>query len=132
MPGQADLARAWMQKGDSDRHALAHILAGPGPYDTACFHAQQAVEKYLKAVLALSGRPIARTHDLEVLHAECLTVGISLPLDPFRLATLTPYAVQLRYDAGFWPDLATAQEAARIVDDVRSAVLGVLPPEAHP
>ncbi len=58
MPGQADLARGWMQKGDSDRSAADQITQGGGPFDTACFHAQQAAEKYLKAVVALAGAPI--------------------------------------------------------------------------
>ena len=40
----SDLARGWMQKGDSDRLTAERILLGPGPYDTACFHTQQAVE----------------------------------------------------------------------------------------
>jgi len=39
------------------------------PYDTVCFHCQQACEKYLKALLTLSGIHAPRTHDLEVLVA---------------------------------------------------------------
>jgi hypothetical protein len=48
------------------------------------------------------------------------------------LSSLTPYAVQLRYDMGFWPDQATAQQALAILERVRTAVVGVLPPTAHP
>jgi HEPN domain-containing protein len=33
-------------------------------YDAACFHAQQAVEKLLKAKLVVLGRGVPRTHDL--------------------------------------------------------------------
>ena len=62
MPTLADLARGWMQKGDSDRLTAERTLLGAGPYDTAWFHCQQAVEKYLKAVLAWPGsRPRAHT-----------------------------------------------------------------------
>ncbi len=132
MPTLADLARGWMQKGDSDRLTAERLLRDAGPYDTACFHTQQAVEKYLKAVLALAGQPIPRTHDLEDIYDQCLALVPGLVLDRIELSTLTPYAVQLRYDNSFWPDLATGQQALDVVQRVRAAVLTVLPTEAHP
>ncbi len=62
MKGPADLAWAWLQKADSDIATAFQVVAGDGPYDTACFHAQQAIEKSLKAVLAYYGEDIpART-----------------------------------------------------------------------
>lgn len=132
MATQVDLARGWMQKGESDRLNADRTVQSEGPYDTACFHAQQAAEKYLKAVLALDGSPIPRTHVLEVIYDLCLTVAPALALNRAELCALTPYAVQLRYSIGFWPDQATAQEALAIVDRVRAAVLSVLPPPTHP
>jgi HEPN domain-containing protein len=132
MATQIDLARGWMQKGESDRLDADRTVQSPGPYDTACFHAQQAVEKYLKAVLALAGSPIPRTHVLEVIYDQCLTVEPALVLDRMELSILTPYAVQLRYTIGFWPDQATDQQALAIVDRARNAVLSVLPPSSHP
>ncbi len=132
MPGPADLARGWMQKGDSDRFAANGIAQTPGPYDTVCFHAQQAAEKYLKAVIALAGAAIPRVHDLDVVYEACLRVSPGMSLDRAELRTLTPYAIQLRYDSGFWPDVATARRAIEIADRVRSAVLSVLPRDAHP
>lgn len=128
----ADLARGWMQKGDSDRRTAELAVGAAGPFDTACFHAQQAVEKYLKAVLAVAGQPIPRTHDLEDIYDQCLGVAAALALDRFELSVLTPYAVQLRYDTNFWPDAVTAQQALDVVQRVRAAVLTILPPEAHP
>ena len=62
MRDNVDHARAWMLKGDSDLLTVRHLLDTNGPYDTACFHAQQAAEKYLKALLALTGRPIPLIH----------------------------------------------------------------------
>jgi HEPN domain-containing protein len=38
------------------------MLGGEGPFDTVCFHAQQAIEKALKAMLAYNTRPIPRSH----------------------------------------------------------------------
>ncbi len=132
MATQIDLARGWMLKGESDRLTAERTVQSPGPYDTACFHAQQAVEKYLNAVLAPAGSPIPRTHVLKDIYDQCLAVEPALVLDRTELSILTPYAVPLRYDVGFWPDQATAQEALATVDRVRTAVLSVLPSSAHP
>lgn len=132
MASQIDLARGWMQKADSDRVTIERLVQSQGPYDTACFHAQQAVEKYLKAVLAHAGVVIPRTHDLEDIYNLCLKVAPTLVLDRLELSVLTPYAVQLRYDHTFWPDAQTAQEALDAVERARAAVLTVLPSGAHP
>lgn len=132
MATQADLARGWMLKGDSDRSTAEQVLHGPGPFDTGCFHCQQAGEKYLKAILALGGQPILQTHDLEDVYNLCLGVAPGLVLDRLELSTLTPYAVQVRYDHGFWPDAATLQQALDVVNRVRAAVLALLPPAACP
>lgn len=55
MKSQHDLAESWFRKGDSDIRTIQALLEANGPYDTACFHAQQAVEKYLKGFLELHG-----------------------------------------------------------------------------
>ncbi len=86
----------------------------------------------MKAVIALAGSPIPRIHDLADIYDHCLAVESRLVLDRGELSVLTPYAVELRYDAEFWPDQARVQQAQAIVDRVRVAVLSVLPPAAHP
>ena len=48
------------------------------------------------------------------------------------LTQLTPYAVQLRYDPEFWLDQSTATEAIKMAEQVRAAVLAVLPQAVHP
>jgi HEPN domain-containing protein len=60
MSDQTDLARGWLRKSCSDLAAARRILSGEGPYDTACFHSQQATEKTFKALLAYRGQPIPR------------------------------------------------------------------------
>ena len=69
MKDNVALALGWMRKGDSDLADARRTVGSGGPYDTACFHAQQAVEKYLKALLAFDGQPIPRTHDLKSCNA---------------------------------------------------------------
>lgn len=68
---------------------------------SACFHAQQVAEKYLKGLLAFMEQPIPRTHNLEELQQLCVSLGPALAFTDVDLAELTPYAVQLRDDFEF-------------------------------
>jgi len=74
MKDKHDLVRGWVAKAESDLFVVHQILNTPGPYDAACFHAQQAIEKFLKSVLLLYDVPVPRTHDLEELQRLCLEV----------------------------------------------------------
>jgi HEPN domain-containing protein len=123
------LARGWIRKGDSDLADARRTIASEGPYDTACFHAQQAAEKYLKALLAWHGQVIPRSHDLEEIQDQCEGVAPVPALVELDLADLTGYAVELRYDPDFWPDQPIAAEAVALAERVRSIVVSVFPPE---
>jgi HEPN domain-containing protein len=61
MNNEVDLARGWLVKAASDISAARLVVDGDGPYDTACFHAQQAIEKALKGFLALRRQAVTRT-----------------------------------------------------------------------
>ena len=118
MKGKADLTRAWLEKSDSDLNTACWIVDGPGPYDTACFHAQQASEKALKAFIAYNEGPIPRTHDLDELQRLCLEYHDSREISELDLAQLTDYAVAARYDLEFWPELDAAKEAIAFAENV--------------
>jgi HEPN domain-containing protein len=127
MKDNRDLARGWQEKALSDLSAAERVLEGSGPYDTACFHAQQAIEKTLKALLALHGQSIPRTHDLDELQRACILVRPIPELAALDLSEATDYAVQLRYDIEFWPEKETAAQAlslARQVINIIAVALG--------
>jgi HEPN domain-containing protein len=63
-----------------------------------CFHAQQSVEKALKAVLTAHGAIFPRTHNLEELGLLVTESGIGLPAPARDLRRLTPFAVDFRYN----------------------------------
>ncbi len=88
----------WLRKARNDQRA-SEILLGEGLPEEAAFHAQQAVEKALKALItALGGRP-PRTHSIERLLSileEELDVAWAYQED---LPALTYYAVEARYPA---------------------------------
>ena len=130
MSGPADLARGWLRKADSDLATASQVVSGDGPYDTACYHAQQAIEKSLKALLAYAGSEIPRTHNLEELGEAAMRASPALEVDINDLAGITPFAVELRYDPDFWPDRVTAAEA--IATALRSRVIALVPEEGRP
>lgn len=65
-----------------------------------CFHAQQAVEKALKAVLIAKGVPPPRTHNIRTL-LDILPPDVILPPQIEDAASLTDYAVISRYPGDF-------------------------------
>ncbi len=132
MHDEADLVRGWLLKADSDLKTGLLVVHGEGPFDTACFHAQQAVEKYLKALLALAGMVVPKTHDLLLLARTCQSEFPNLRFEIMELARLMPFAVQLRYDPGFWPPVEVANDALQIAQGIRNSVLAIIPQEAHP
>jgi len=91
--------------------------------DTACFHAQQAAEKYLKAYLMAMEIEFPFIHNLEKLVELCAQRDQSFLQIKEISQSLTPYAVSLRYDEEFWPDRRTVEEALNMTESIREFVL---------
>ena len=88
----------WIEKAESDYKAAALLRNEPARvYDAISFHAQQCVEKYLKAWLSECEVDFPRTHDLEALTklASSSLAGLEKLLDDLRF--LTSFAVKIRY-----------------------------------
>lgn len=126
MKDKAEVIQGWMRKAQSDIVALEASL-NAGALDAACFHAQQSVEKYLKAFLVQSGVSFPFTHNLAKLVELCAGVDASFQSLLPIVEPLTPYAIEMRYDSEFWPDEQTAQEARSSALAVRDFVLSRLP-----
>ena len=84
------------------RHARSDLSLSRMPktrsilYQHLCFHAQQAAEKALKAVLVAHGVRFPKTHDLAFL-MQSLPSKVSVPPLLINLPALNQYAVQQRY-----------------------------------
>lgn len=63
------------------------------------FHAQQAVEKLLKALLFKKCIEFPRTHDLGFLASLLVDAGLKLPVSVDEIEFLEPFGVALRYDS---------------------------------
>jgi len=122
-------AKQWLAKARSDLLNADNNLASERvPYDTACFHCQQAAEKILKAYLAGSGQSAPRTHDLLLLLEKVLPLSGSADVLRDALAILMPYAVEIRYpDDWLMPSEDDSREARDSADRVLSWLGDVRP-----
>jgi HEPN domain-containing protein len=86
---------------------LAHLAAGDATIrrEQVCFHAQQAVEKAVKAVLLARDINFPLTHDIETLIGLAEESGLAFPEDFKNAGTLTPYAAETRYP-GSWMEIS--------------------------
>jgi HEPN domain-containing protein len=96
-PEVVEVLRQWVRKAEHDLEAASRIMAIEEgcPFDTVCFHCQQAAEKYLKCLLTYLGIQASRTHDLQAL-ALLIPVKQGFPIRAEDLAELNPYAVNVR------------------------------------
>ena len=85
-----EIINEWVQKVEGDFHsALREYRARKLPnYDAAGFHAQQCIEKYLKALLQKQQVPFHKIHDLLALMELCLPFFPELELNRDMLAIL--------------------------------------------
>lgn len=118
MTPQREEAERYLRLARRDEAAFLALLdISYVDFSVACFHAQQASEKALKAAMCLLGVEFRRTHDLEELAGQLSDAGCipSIALDDLR--RLTPYAVEFRYDDEAIA-LLDSKNARRIVAEV--------------
>jgi HEPN domain-containing protein len=120
---------AWLRKADHDLLNIQNNLAAQEiPWDTVCFHAQQAAEKVLKAFLVARGRDLSKTHDLVALLAKCVECDAGLADLEADCRKLTSYGVAARYpDDLFEPDESDGRDVVAAAHRIRTTILSLLP-----
>ena len=102
---QNDYLKTWLFRANEDIAVIEKLFESePELYaSTICFHAQQAVEKFLKAFLVFHNIDFPRTHDLDYLLMECKKIDArNFDID---LGSLTDFGVSIRYPDDFYlPD----------------------------
>ncbi len=94
-----DLPKVLLRKAAQDTLVVEKLLQDPDIDDDLLgFHAQQAAEKLLKAVLAARGVDYPKTHNLRVLIELLATTGVALPDYLNDIVRLTPFGTTFRYD----------------------------------
>lgn len=114
------------------RHALSDLeLAHIAPnekilLEDLCFHAQQATEKALKAVLIANGIPFPKTHNIRTL-LELLPQNVTPSQEIQGASILTDYAVISRYPGNVEPVTEDEhQEAFRLAKAVFKWAEGII------
>jgi HEPN domain-containing protein len=124
-----EFTRQWIEKAESDYGTSNHLFSEKSIYlEAVTFHAQQAAEKYFKALLVWHQTEFPKTHDMHLLLELLSSLQPGLSQSLADVVTLTPYGVEYRYPGDYpevtWKD---AEKALEIAGRVREAILQILP-----
>jgi len=93
-----ELAELFLRKAGQDEFVLEKLISDvASPEEVIGFHAQQAVEKMLKAVLALRAVRFGKVHEIGHILALLRKNNVAYPSEFEEMDRLTPYAAELRY-----------------------------------
>jgi len=125
------VVHGWVEKAENDLKNAANTLkmGDECPTDTVCFHAQQCVEKYLKALLVLRARDFPKTHDVGEL-AALLPPKLRSHFSAEEQRMLSAYATLTRYPGDYEPiQLSEARSAVSLARRMRKEIKKFLPKE---
>jgi HEPN domain-containing protein len=124
-------AREWLDKARGDLHdahvLMANPMLGGSPRTgSVCFHAQQCVEKGLKAVAVSLGAQFRKTHILLDVADVIRAHSGEVPFSPEELASLDPWAVVGRYPGTDEPSDEIAERALRLAERIYAWAKGAV------
>ena len=131
-PPEEDVIRKivneWISKANLDTMAAEALFLRDLPlFYPACFHSQQAVEKYLKAYLTQWQVEFPRTHSIREILNLVKTIDEELANDLLPASALTPYGVEVRYPGDIpKPTQQETEEAISLARKVQEAILSRL------
>jgi HEPN domain-containing protein len=123
-----DLVQQWLRHAEEDLLVAQELMERDRlSYNPVGFHAQQAAEKFLKALLTRHRLAFPKTHSIRILLELALPVLPDLYDRLQHAHTLTPYGVEIRYPrGGLSLSREEGAEAVQLASDVRSEVLSRL------
>lgn len=120
MNPESEQAKLLLRRAEDDLAVLTALAGNTRIPDAVLgFHAQQAVEKAFKAILAARGQDFPWTHDLQLLLKLLSTEGVQVPDAATATRRLTPWAVEYRYGEAVDDELdrgSTADLVAEVLD----------------
>jgi HEPN domain-containing protein len=135
MPDHDELlvvVREWIAKAENDLKNASHTLklGKDCPTDTVCFHGQQCVEKYLKALLVWRCVRFPKTHSISELLRLLPADGRPM-VSPEEQERLTDFAAGTRYPGMYDPILLVeARDVVKLTRRIRREIRQLLPREA--
>ena len=126
------LTRDWLNSAEDDLISIKTLLDNPNLTNIVAFHAQQAIEKSIKAIVEEFGITLIKTHNLQTLLIKIEDV-IYLSVNELIISELDRLYIDSRYpgDLGLMPNgkptLIEAeiyyQEALKIKEQVESFLI---------
>jgi len=114
-----DLARVLLARAVDDETLVRKVRSDTDIADAIVgFHAQQAAEKLIKAVLAARGAVYTKSHALSYLIGLVEEHGIEAPEELSEADVLSPWAVEFRYE-GDEPPALDRSAALAVVEKLR-------------
>ena len=123
------LARDWLAKAATDLMVCERLLIeGAEFFEAVAFHAQQAAEKSLKALLVARQVEFPKTHDIERLLELVALDDRPLAEALIDAPELTPYGVEYRYPGEYAPISAETANACvsfacKVYDEIAQRLL---------
>ncbi len=120
-----EIVKRWLEKAEKDLKTCRRELNYIDPViETVAFHAQQAVEKYLKAFLASHNIPFGKTHNIAKLIEMCSRIdGDFEYLFEIDADTLYPIGITIRYPSDFEISVSEARDFVKTAEKVKEFVL---------
>ena len=123
--------REWINKAEDD---LKVVKDGLGKFANwiILFHAQQAIEKYLKAYLVFHNKKIEKTHDITYLINQCIKINSKFKKLLNYEIEIFEFAISSRY-----PSKENSlsnhiiKEASNIAEEIKNFVLEQLEKEKN-
>jgi HEPN domain-containing protein len=120
---QDEYLKNWLYRANEDIAVVDNLFNTDVAFysSTICFHAQQAVEKFLKAFLVFNNVDFPRTHDVDFLLIECKKIA---PEDfEVDLLSLSDFGVNIRYPDDFYiPDKQETIQYRDIANEIKAIV----------
>jgi HEPN domain-containing protein len=131
---RSDHARLLQRKAAQDLAVLDRLLDDPAiDNETLGYHAQQAAEKLIKALLALHGHDYPRSHNIGLLLDLLASHDIPLPERFEALQTLTPFGTVFRYDdLPLEEDTPDRRSWPPLLHDLQSCVTAAIEADERP
>jgi len=134
LPEKTEVLREWLQKSAQDLQVAQYLLKAKPPFtESACFHARQCAEKFLKTYLISKEVRPWKTHSIEEIGNKALKFEPTLKKYIRAAEKLSDYAVTVRYPGDDDPPtLKAATTCVKVAKTLFEQILKRLPKECHP
>ena len=124
-------AKEWLKAAKDDLDSISYLINAPHLSNIVAFHAQQAIEKSLKAIIEYYQLSLIKTHNLEKLYKH-IQEQIDFEIDYDMLEVINELYIEARYPGEFGllpsgkPSLKEAYEFFDFAKEVFAKVCSIL------